>query len=50
MSFDEVATRYRTAGLLIDTNVLLLYVVGSYDPGAVPRHKRTGRFVLERRS
>jgi rRNA-processing protein FCF1 len=45
MSFDEVAARYRTAGLLIDTNVLLLYVVGSYDPGAIPRHKRTDRFV-----
>jgi hypothetical protein len=45
MTFEEAAARYRSAGLLIDTNLLLLYVVGAYDPGSIPRHKRTDKFV-----
>lgn len=32
-------------GLLIDTNLLLLLVVGTIDPGYVRRHKRTQRFT-----
>lgn len=45
MTLDQVVGRYRSAGLLIDTNLLLLYVVGTYDRGAIPRHKRTDQFV-----
>jgi hypothetical protein len=30
--------------LLIDTNILLLYVVGSFDPAAISRFKRTEKF------
>ena len=45
MTFEEAAARYRSAGILIDTNILLLYVVGAYDPDSITRHKRTDRFV-----
>lgn len=45
MTLEEAAARYRSAGLLIDTNLLLLYVVGAYDPASIPRHKRTDKFV-----
>ncbi|MDP9487570.1 MAG: hypothetical protein M3Q49_17595 [Actinomycetota bacterium] len=40
--------RYRTAGVLVDTNLLLLYFVGAYDPALVARFKRTAdRFAPE---
>ena len=33
--------RYRSRGVLVDTNVLLLYFVGAYDSGLVERFSRT---------
>lgn len=40
--------RYRRAGVLIDTNLLLLYIVGAYDPQQIARFKRTAdRFAPE---
>lgn len=33
--------RYRGSGVLVDTNLLLLYYVGAYDPGLVERFNRT---------
>jgi hypothetical protein len=39
--------RYRRAGVLVDTNVLLLLVVGAYDRALVPRFKRTAQYTLE---
>ncbi len=33
--------RYRSAGLLVDTNVLLLHFVGAYEPGLIERFART---------
>jgi hypothetical protein len=43
----EMIDRYRTKGLLIDTNLLLLYFVGMYDPERIPRFKRTMAFTVE---
>jgi rRNA-processing protein FCF1 len=37
--------RYRSAGVLVDTNLLLLYVVGAFDPQRIPAFKRTSRFT-----
>lgn len=40
--------RYRTAGVLVDTNLLLLYFVGAYDPDLVATFPRTAdRFAPE---
>lgn len=36
--------RYRANGLLIDTNLLLLYIVGAYDPGQIEGFSRTEQF------
>ena len=43
---DSLLGRYRNAGVLIDTNLLLLYFVGFYDKGLIERWSRTAdRFV-----
>lgn len=40
--------RYRNAGVLVDTNLLLLYFVGICDRGQIERFRRTrDRFVAE---
>lgn len=33
--------------LLVDTNILLLYIVGSLSPDQIARHKRTDTFTIE---
>ena len=35
---------YKNKGLLIDTNILLLYIVGSFDPILIRDFKRTANF------
>lgn len=45
---DSLLGRYRNAGVLVDTNLLLLYFVGGYDQGLIERWGRTAdRFVAE---
>jgi hypothetical protein len=39
--------QYRSAGVLLDTNILLLFFVGSLDPEQIPRCKRTKIFAVE---
>ncbi|SRR5579883_726980 len=39
--------RYRNQGILIDTNILLLYFVGNVNRERISRFKRTEQFVLE---
>ena len=38
---------YKAKGLLIDTNLLLLYFIGTYDPDRIPRFKRTMSFTVD---
>src|SRR5438094_4633228 len=38
---------YKAKGLLIDTNLLLLYLIGMYDPDRIPRFKRTMSFTVD---
>ena len=38
--------RYRSRGILVDTNILLLHFVGSFDPSLIARFKRTERFTI----
>jgi rRNA-processing protein FCF1 len=39
--------KYRTKGVIVDTNVLLLYLVGSFDPNLIRNFKRTAGFTEE---
>jgi hypothetical protein len=43
--FSAAVAGYRNRWLLIDTNLLLLYVVGTADRRIVQRHKRTRQFA-----
>ena len=47
---DEVLSligRHRRNGVLVDTNILLLYFIGRFDRALIPRFKRTQQFVGE---
>ena len=44
---DELLTRYRRRGVLVDTGPLLLFFVGSYDPQQVAAFKRTQKYDAE---
>jgi hypothetical protein len=39
--------RYRKAGIILDTNILLLHFVGSLNPQIIPAFKRTITFAIE---
>lgn len=39
--------QYRSKGLLVDTNLLLVYFIGSVDPLRIPKFKRTSTFAVE---
>ena len=39
--------RYRQAGILVDTNILLLLFIGALDQSLIPRFKRTRQFTVE---
>jgi rRNA-processing protein FCF1 len=43
---NAVVARYQHKGLLIDTNLLLLYFIGGYDPDRIPKFKRTMAFTV----
>ena len=40
-------TLYRDRGLFLDTNLILLLVVGARDPRAVARHRRTSDYTAD---
>ena len=39
--------RYRQAGILVDTNILLLLFIGAFDQDLIQRFKRTRQFTVE---
>jgi rRNA-processing protein FCF1 len=43
----ELIVRYKNLGILIDTNILLCYLVGLLNPKRIPLFKRTAQFVVE---
>ncbi|HQU91659.1 MAG TPA: hypothetical protein PLK77_05145 [Pyrinomonadaceae bacterium] len=43
----ELFTRYRTAGVLIDTNLLLLFIVGSVDSDLISQISRTSNYSFQ---
>lgn len=47
---EEVArllSKYKNKGALIDSNLLLVYCVGAYDPDRIARFKRTAAFTVD---
>lgn len=40
-------SKYKSKGILIDTNILLLYLVGLVNRERIPRFKRTAQFIPE---
>lgn len=43
----QLIGRYRSTGILLDTNLLLLYLIGLFDPDRIERFKRTEKFSYE---
>ena len=43
----RLVERYGSRGVLVDTNILLLYFVGSHEPNEIPHFKRTCQFTIE---
>ena len=43
---EQLLVRYRSRGVLVDTNLLLLYFVGLYNPSLIPQFKRTRIFTV----
>lgn len=41
----DLLSRYRNKGILIDTNLLLLYFIGQFNPSQIPKFKRTSKFT-----
>ncbi len=44
---ERFVSKYRKRGILVDTNLLLLYVVGAYDANHIERFKRTSTFTAD---
>ncbi len=44
---EDLLSRYRNKGILVDTNLLLVYFVGMYDPDRISRFNRTAAFTIE---
>lgn len=44
---NKLIPRYARNGILVDTNILLLFFLGSFDPSQIPRYDRTAQFTAE---
>lgn len=47
MDAARLIKKYRGKGVLVDTNLLLLYVVGQYDTSRITQFKRTSQFSVD---
>lgn len=43
----DLVTRHRDTGIIVDTNVLLAWFVGAYDPRLLPTFKRTNTYSVD---
>lgn len=39
--------KYKKRGIIVDTNLLILYFLGSFNPQLIPRYKRTKSYTLD---
>ncbi|ASW82976.1 hypothetical protein EAY42_22570 [Vibrio anguillarum] len=44
---DDLLRRYRRAGVMLDTNLLVMYLIGVYDKELVPQFKRTEKYSVD---
>lgn len=44
---EELLQRYRGKKVLVDSNLLLLLLIGSYDPSLIARFKRVGKYSVD---
>ena len=44
---DSLLEKHKRGGIVIDTNILLLLVVGAYNPNEITQFKRTQKFIPE---
>lgn len=44
--YDELIIKYKSKGVIIDTNVLLMYFIGSYNKKIIEEFKRTNVFSI----
>ncbi len=44
---EELLLAYKNKGVLVDSNLLLVYFVGSHDPSRIARYKRTAAFSTD---
>jgi hypothetical protein len=44
---DELLKRHRLPGALLDTNLLVMYLIGCYRPSLVEQFKRTSMYTQE---
>lgn len=45
--FEEISKKYYSSGIIIDTNILLLYVIGIIDKNRIENFKRTKQFLAQ---
>lgn len=45
--FENIFNNYRNKGILIDSNILLLFLVGTYNPLRIQNFKRTQKYTVE---
>ncbi len=43
----SLINKYRSVGILVDTNILLLLFIGNVDPNRIQHFKRTTQFTIE---
>ncbi|MCG9229893.1 PIN domain-containing protein [Vibrio diabolicus] len=44
---DELLSKYRKNGVMLDTNLLVMYLIGLYDRELVPNFKRTEKYSTD---
>ena len=45
--YQALLDSHKASGILLDSNILLLYCLGAVDPSQIPKFKRTQQFVVE---
>lgn len=44
---EALAAKYKSLGILVDTNLLLLYLIGRFNPRLISQFKRTQKYIPE---
>jgi rRNA-processing protein FCF1 len=46
VNVEDLVRRHASKGVIVDTNILVLFIVGCFDPQRIPRFKRTCQFQV----